>query len=215
MHKSWVRVVQRPRIAPKDFIKLEPQPNAKAALFGVLSPSLNLYEGIVHYFVGILCWWFATRRRPTAVPVPGWALATLSLIRNFPNYPSSTPLRLMGTSAHPPVYSFPGMMRGVAVSRSGPPQTPSTTDDPRGVENPVRHQVIRRVSSPSQTILQSPLRHHRRTASVGRPPIRETLNACVTYDEEEDGIQGVRINQYVFTFYRSTSDYPDISVGTL
>ncbi|KAL0637204.1 hypothetical protein Q9L58_003854 [Maublancomyces gigas] len=95
----------------------------------------------------------------------------------------------MRTSTIPPVYSFPGVVRGAAVPRGDQPQASSTAENSHLVRP-------RHVSSPPQTLLQSPLRHHRRTTSVGRPPIRETLNACVTYDEEEDGVQGVRINQY-------------------
>lgn len=104
-------------------------------------------------------------------------------------------------SALPPVFSFPSLVRDADPPSNGPPQASPATDNPQDLENPsrrpVRHQVVRHVSSPSHTALQSPLRHHQRTASVGRPPIRETLNACVTYDEEEDGVQGIRINQYV------------------
>lgn len=104
--------------------------------------------------------------------------------------PFSPSLRLMRTSTLPPVYSFPGVVRGAAMPRGDQPQASSTAENSHLVRP-------RHVSSPPQTLLQSPLRHHRRTTSVGRPPIRETLNACVTYDEEEDGVQGVRINQYV------------------
>ncbi|KAI5790099.1 kinase-like domain-containing protein [Geopyxis carbonaria] len=43
---------------------------------------------------------------------------------------------------------------------------------------------------------KSPLRHHRRTPSIGRPPIKETLDASLSYDDTEDGGSGMRINQY-------------------
>ncbi|RPB15996.1 kinase-like protein [Morchella conica CCBAS932] len=98
----------------------------------------------------------------------------------------------MGISAFAPAFSFPGVVRD---TRTGTPQNPAI-DNAHGSEGqsqPIRQPMVRHVSTPS---LQSPLRHHQRTASVGRPPIRETLNACLTYDDEEDGGQGARINQY-------------------
>lgn len=42
----------------------------------------------------------------------------------------------------------------------------------------------------------SPLRHHKRTQSLGPRQVKETLNACLEYGDEDSG-QGVRINQYV------------------
>lgn len=63
----------------------------------------------------------------------------------------------------------------------------STTPPP-----PPRQPVVRHLSAPLES-LHSPLRHHRRTASVGRPPIRETLNASLSYEEED----GIRVNQYL------------------
>lgn len=62
----------------------------------------------------------------------------------------------------------------------------STTPPP-----PPRQPVVRHLSAPLES-LHSPLRHHRRTASVGRPPIRETLNASLSYEDED----GIRVNQY-------------------
>lgn len=137
-------------------------------------------------------------------------------ILHFSNKRFSTSLRPMGMSDIPSVFSFPGVVRGAAVSHDDSPQASSTVDGMRGLENsshPIRHQVVRHVSSPSQTLLQSPLRHHRRTASVGRPPIRETLNASVIYDDEEDGVQGIRINQYVIPTpkYRGASRHSNVS----
>lgn len=101
----------------------------------------------------------------------------------------------MGISAFAPAFSFPGVVRD---TRTGTPQNPAI-DNAHGSEGqsqPIRQPMVRHVSTPS---LQSPLRHHQRTASVGRPPIRETLNACLTYDDEEDGGQGARINQYAYS----------------
>lgn len=129
------------------------------------------------------------------------------LLRNTPiQIPlKPTTLHPMGTSAVPLVHLLPGAVLDDIVPNDLPWAAYPATDIPGGVTTPhlVRHQDFRHVSTPSQTFLQSPLRHHRRTASVGRPPIRETLNACVTYDEEGDGVQGIRINQYV-TFISCT-----------
>lgn len=94
----------------------------------------------------------------------------------------------MVTPAFAPVFSSQAVV--LDTSASPAPDHPHTPDNSNG------YPAIRHVSSPSR-ILQSPLRHHRRTVSVGRPPIRETLDACLTYDGDEDGVQGVRINQYV------------------
>lgn len=127
----------------------------------------------------------------------------------------------MGTSAPPSVYSLPGVVQDATVPNNSSWASSPTIGVPAPVpitSHLVRHQVVRHVSTPSETFLQSPLRHHRRTASVGRPPIRETLNACVTYDDEEDGSQGIRINQYVvFSSCRSLSGnrHIDRSAGTL
>lgn len=54
------------------------------------------------------------------------------------------------------------------------------------------------LSSPTDTLpsgYRSPARHHQRTPSFGRAPVKETLDACTSYDDEEDGGQGMRINQ--------------------
>lgn len=54
------------------------------------------------------------------------------------------------------------------------------------------------LSSPADTLpsgYRSPARHHQRTPSVGRAPVKETLDACTSYEDEEDGGQGMRINQ--------------------
>ncbi|RPB05760.1 Pkinase-domain-containing protein [Choiromyces venosus 120613-1] len=64
----------------------------------------------------------------------------------------------------------------------------STTPPPPHPRQP----VVRHLSTPLET-LHSPLRHHRRTASVGRPPVRETLNASLSYEDED----GIRVNQYL------------------
>ncbi|KAG0129791.1 kinase-like domain-containing protein [Tuber indicum] len=57
---------------------------------------------------------------------------------------------------------------------------------------PPRQPVVRHLSAPLES-LHSPLRHHRRAASVGRPPVRETLNASLSYEDED----GIRVNQYL------------------
>lgn len=102
----------------------------------------------------------------------------------WPHFPMVAP-------AFVPVFSFQAV--ALDTSASSAPDHPHTSDT---FALPNGYPAIRHVSSPSRT-LQSPLRHHRRTVSVGRPPIRETLDACLTYDGDEDGVQGVRINQYV------------------
>ncbi|CCX11803.1 kinase-like domain-containing protein [Pyronema domesticum] len=51
-------------------------------------------------------------------------------------------------------------------------------------------------SSPSGTFI-SPARHHRRIPSINRTPVKETLNASLEYDDEDDSGQGMRINQYI------------------
>lgn len=51
--------------------------------------------------------------------------------------------------------------------------------------------------SPRGEPLRSPLRHHQRTPSIGRAPIKETLDASVSYEDDEDGSSGIRINQYL------------------
>ncbi|KAL7275031.1 hypothetical protein RUND412_002048 [Rhizina undulata] len=58
--------------------------------------------------------------------------------------------------------------------------------------NTERPPLIRHLSLPEA--YKSPLRHHKRTPSIGRPPVKETLNASLQYDDED---QGMRINQYV------------------
>ncbi|KAA8909577.1 kinase-like domain-containing protein [Sphaerosporella brunnea] len=55
-----------------------------------------------------------------------------------------------------------------------------------------REQPVRHISAPVVGVL----RHHRRTPSIGRAPIKETLDASFSYDDDEEG-GGVRINQYV------------------
>ena len=42
----------------------------------------------------------------------------------------------------------------------------------------------------------SPLRHHRRVQSLGPKEVKETLDACLQYGDEDTG-QGMRINQCV------------------
>ena len=42
----------------------------------------------------------------------------------------------------------------------------------------------------------SPLRHHRRAQSLGPKEVKETLDACLQYGDEDTG-QGMRINQCV------------------
>lgn len=51
---------------------------------------------------------------------------------------------------------------------------------------PVRH-----ISSP---VIGLP-RHHHRTPSIGRQPIKETVDACASYESDEEGNGGVRVNQ--------------------
>ncbi|KAF8249421.1 Pkinase-domain-containing protein [Wilcoxina mikolae CBS 423.85] len=69
-----------------------------------------------------------------------------------------------------------------------------------GAENrssvPVRPPVVRHISSPVEGY-RSPLRHHRRTPSVGRAPVKETLDASLSYEDDEDGGSEMRINQYI------------------
>ncbi|KAF8473514.1 kinase-like domain-containing protein [Kalaharituber pfeilii] len=53
-------------------------------------------------------------------------------------------------------------------------------------------------TSPRSTIpdgYHSPLRHHTRTQSLGPREVKETLDACVQYGDEDSG-QGMRLNQY-------------------
>lgn len=40
----------------------------------------------------------------------------------------------------------------------------------------------------------SPLRHHKRTQSMGPRVVKETLDACLDYGNEDNGVQ---VNQYV------------------
>lgn len=51
-------------------------------------------------------------------------------------------------------------------------------------------------STPASARLASPLRHHRRTPSADRRPVKETLNARLSYEDDEDGNCDIRINQY-------------------
>jgi hypothetical protein len=72
------------------------------------------------------------------------------------------------------------------------PPAPAPADASPPPEAPFcREQPARAVSAPIVGVM----RHHRRTPSIGRAPIKETLDASFYYDDEEEG-GGVRINQY-------------------
>jgi len=67
----------------------------------------------------------------------------------------------------------------------------------------------------------SPLRHHKRTQSMGPRAVKETLDACLDYGDEDNG---VRVNQYVMFIvitepgscasYGGIHAYPEPNSGT-
>lgn len=130
------------------------------------SPSLLPYTLLSRLYLTLDSCYFSNPRQPTR--------CTLSMV-------AESSVSLPFSNRELPLPLAPLLVVDSAGSSTTPPPPP-----------PPRQPVVRHLSAPAES-LHSPLRHHRRTASVGRPPVRETLNASLSYEEDEDGI---RVNQY-------------------
>ncbi|EWC45054.1 hypothetical protein DRE_06193 [Drechslerella stenobrocha 248] len=91
------------------------------------------------------------------------------------NYVATAPAPIDAASGS---YTVPGE----AFEDDSVPVTPTTGRPP----------VSRQMSSPA-TLFRSPTRHHKRTQSMPRRTVKETLDASMQYNENDDR----RINQYV------------------